>query len=148
MEQKQKVFSGVAKVEDDKGYKKFIVKLMKGVSHAEPELYEVRKLVMLRLGVEVKDQLGRYMELPPELSSLVDRVTSVDVDLELVAKFLNLKWSKDAVVKLFSSILDVYEVAKPGDIIGEMEMDYSTFEEFMLFLKTLCFDAIQDENIF
>ena len=138
---------GVRRIEDDKGVR-YKVLFLKGCSVAEPELYENQKLIMLRLKVRLQDNLGKYTQIPKHLQSLVDNVESIDIDFSLIEKFLNLKWSRQAIVKLFSTLLDVYQQAKEGDILGEIEMDYTTFEEFMVFLKVLCFETfIKDENI-
>jgi len=138
---------GVRRIEDDKGVR-YKVLFLKGRSVAEPELYENQKLIMLRLKVRLQDNLGKYTQIPKHLQSLVDNVESIDIDFSLIEKFLNLKWSRQAIVKLFSTLLDVYQQAKEGDILGEIEMDYTTFEEFMVFLKVLCFETfIKDENI-
>lgn len=135
-------------IEDKNHYKKYLVELFKGISYAMPEEYENNKLIMFRAKVRIKDSLLKLADLPEQLKNMVDVVEQTDIDLEILHKFLKNRLDEEAIVKFLANLIEVYKVVKPGDKIGELEMDYDLFTKFYKMLHYLSFKTKENPAVF
>jgi len=130
----------------NKGMDKVVlVQIYKGVSLADYENYINNKLIMFRLKVKIKENIKNF--IPIQLEQLIEIVEHTDIDIELLETFLKSKWKKSSVIKFLSPLREVYFSAKPGDLIGELEMDFSTFKDLLRYLHILNYETFYKEDV-
>lgn len=130
----------------NKGMDKVVlVQIYKGVSLADYENYINNRLIMFRLKVKIRENIKNF--IPIQLEQLIEVVEHTDIDIELLETFLKSKWKKSSVMKFLSPLREVYFSAKPGDLIGELEMDFSTFKDLLRYLHILNYETFYKEDV-
>jgi hypothetical protein len=106
-----------------------------------------RRLRLFRLKV---DFLGLKNEISVEnLIAVKEFVESVDIDHTILEYIFSQFFDRrEKARKLIAPLLEVYDSAKEGQLIGDITLDYSDFEKFVKFLSFITTEPMKrDVNL-
>jgi hypothetical protein len=137
--------SGVGyRIELDKlNNKKVNIRFFKGISYGRQEMFELERLIMLRVKIQFLGDLSKY--IPIDGLAAKESIQSIDIDLDLIEVFFNRKLKKQQVQKLLSPIVDRYLGSNVGQYLSTIQMTYGEFTELVSFLQYLSYEPFKNE---
>lgn len=115
--------------------KKVNLRFFKGVSHAEREMFELERLIMIRIRVQFVGDLHKFV--PIDTLAAREVIQSVDIDLSLLEIFFNKKQKGRETTRLMSPIVQNYLGNITGQYLGTIQMTYGEFTDLVNFLQYL-----------
>ena len=121
--------------------------LYKGQPIAGRELAETdvsaKKLRLIRIKVD-------FMQLSDKVSidmlAVKDNIEQVDIDFSLLELFFKRYFDKWQMARLFSPLLDVYDISPPGAKIGDITLEYGQYLELVSFLEFLLKEPLKNDK--
>jgi len=137
--------SGVGyRIELDKlNNKKVNIRFFKGISYGRQEMFELERLIMLRVKIQFLGDLSKYISIDGLAAK--ESIQSIDIDLDLIEVFFNRKLKKQQVQKLLSPIVDRYLGSNVGQYLSTIQMTYGEFTELVSFLQYLSYEPFKNE---
>ena len=127
--------------------KRIRIYLYKGEPIASKELVETdvsdKKLRLIRIRVD-------FMQLRDNISidmlTVKDNIEQLDIDFKLLEQFFRRYFDSYQMRKLFAPLIDLYDYANTGDLIGDITLEYHQFIELVNFLEFLLKEPLKNDK--